>query len=241
MEQPFLLVGITTTILEWVVLFCYNEPYNYSMDFVVNLIIVLGVVVGSMILHELAHGVVAFWLGDTSARDAGRLSLNPFKHLDWFMSVLLPLMLALSGGPVFGGAKPVPVDFRRLRFGVWGMALVAIAGPLTNFLLAFIGFLIGHFTGWINMEGVVGTIFVELVLVNLGFFVFNLIPIPPLDGSRVLYALAPNAIQEGMEKMERYGIIIVFGLVVILGEVFSGFMSAVIIGILRGFEFVVGG
>lgn len=213
----------------------------WDMDMVIQLLIVLAIIVGSMVLHELAHGFVAYRLGDTTAKDEGRLSLNPLKHLDPFMSVILPLLLALTGGPVFGGAKPVPIDSRRLKYGEWGMALVAIAGPVTNFLLAFIGFLIGHFTGAIYGDGLLAMVFVQFVLVNLGFMVFNLIPIPPLDGSRVLYALAPDGVQRAMAGMERYGLMIVFGLVFILGGVFSSFMSSVIFGVLQFFEFIVGG
>ena len=103
----------------------------------VGLLVAFIVILISMMLHELAHGFVAYWLGDDTAKDEGRLTLNPLKHLDPVLSIAMPLLLFLTGGPIFGGAKPVPVDSRRLKFGVWGMALVAIAGPLMNFLLAF--------------------------------------------------------------------------------------------------------
>ena len=119
--------------------------------------IVVGVIIASMTMHELAHGWVAYKLGDTTAKEDGRLTLNPLKHLDPFMSILLPLMLFLSGGVVFGGAKPVPVNFSRVKWGVWGMALVALAGPMINFLLAFVSFLIGHYVG--GNWGDVGSIF----------------------------------------------------------------------------------
>ena len=112
-------------------------------EYVVGVLIAFVIVLVSMIFHELAHGLVAYWLGDDTAKSEGRLTLNPTKHLDPFLSILLPLMMFISGGPVFGGAKPVPVNSRNLKHGVWGMALVAIAGPLTNFALALVGFLIG--------------------------------------------------------------------------------------------------
>ncbi len=207
------------------------------------LLVVLGVVLVSMILHELMHGLVAYWLGDDTAKVSGRLSLNPLRHLDPFMSLLLPMLLAVSGGPVFGGAKPVPVDGRRLKGGEWGMALVAVAGPVTNFLLAFAFFLVGHFTGMIYGGGgeVWAQIVAQFILINLGFCVFNLIPIPPLDGSRVIYALAPQGVKEVMLRMERFGILIVFGLIVIFGSVFSNLMGGAVNGILQFFVWVVGG
>ena len=172
-------------------------------------LIVLAIVVVSTVLHELSHGVVAYLLGDTTARDNGRLTLNPLKHVDPYMSILVPMLLYLAGGPIFGGAKPVPVDFRRLRFGAVGMALVAVAGPLTNFLLAFLLFLIGYFTGgfmvsdgavYLGNSEVTEVLF-QAVMINLGFAIFNMIPIPPLDGSRVLYAIAPDGARRVMEGM----------------------------------------
>ena len=212
----------------------------FSWEGILNLVVILGVILFSMVLHELAHGVVAYWLGDDTAKDDGRLTLNPAKHIDPVMSILVPVLLYMSGGPIFGGAKPVPVDTRNLKFGAWGMALVAIAGPLTNFLIALVSFLIGYWTGWLNMPGIVGLIFTELVLVNLGFGIFNLIPIPPLDGSRVLYALAPDEVREGMEKFEKIGIIVVMILVIVFPGVISTIMLGGIQGMLTGFYWLVG-
>ena len=209
---------------------------------ILNIVIVLVIIVGSVILHELAHGVVAYCLGDRTAKDAGRLTLNPIKHIDPYMSILVPVVLYLLHAPVFGGAKPVPIDSRNLKGGVWGMALVAIAGPLMNFVLALIGFLIGHFSGLVY--GVSGEVWqfilVELVYINLGFFLFNLIPIPPLDGSRVLYAIAPDRVRNLMQEMERYGFIIIYVLILILGEIFSHLMVNGMDGILSFFYWLVG-
>ena len=206
------------------------------------ILIVLIIVVGSVILHELAHGVVAYWLGDRTAKDAGRLSLNPIKHIDPFMSILVPVVLYLLNAPVFGGAKPVPVNFANLKWREWGMALVALAGPMTNFLLAFIFFLIGHFSGALYGAGgeTVAFIFSESVLINLGFMIFNLIPVPPLDGSRVLYAIAPDGFRNILATIERYGIIIVYALIVLFGEVFSHLMISGMQGILDFFYLLVG-
>ena len=207
-----------------------------------NIIIVLIIIVGSVILHELAHGLVAYWLGDNTAKDAGRLTFNPIKHIDPYMSILVPVILYLLKAPVFGGAKPVPVNYANLKWREWGMALVASAGPLTNFLLAFISFLIGHFTGWLYGNGgeILNFIFSELVLINLGFMIFNLIPIPPLDGSRILYAIAPDGFRRVLASMEQYGFIVVYILIFLFGEVFSTLMLNGMNGILNFFYFLVG-
>ena len=196
-------------------------------------VIVLLIIVGSVILHELSHGLVAYWLGDRTAKDAGRLTLNPFKHIDPIMSIAVPVMLYLIHAPVFGGAKPVPVNYRNLKWHEWGMALTAFAGPFTNFLIALISFLIGHFSGALYSGGVANFVFTELVIINLGFMVFNLIPIPPLDGSRILYAIAPDSVRGFLAQVERYGFIIVYMLNLVLGPVFSGFMTGCTQGIIN--------
>ena len=201
-------------------------------------LIVFAVILFSMVLHELAHGVVAHFLGDDTAKDEGRLTLNPLKHIDPVMSLVLPLLLFIAGGPIFGGAKPVPINSRNLKWREWGMALVALAGPLTNFLIAFIGFLIGHFTGWIYGDDMLQMFFSYLVITNIGFAVFNMIPIPPLDGSRILYAIAPDSVRTFMLNMERYGIIVVYALVAF--GVFSNLIAGAINGIARFFYWIIG-
>jgi len=199
-----------------------------NIDFV-YLIVVLGVVLISMTLHEAMHAYAGYWLGDDTAKLSGRLSLNPIKHIDPFLTILLPLLLAISGAPIFGAAKPVPFNPNNIRWDEWGAALLALAGPLTNLLLAFLIFglsvILGNpvtMTG--SASGIDGLVLTVGVMVNLGFFIFNLIPIPPLDGSRVLYALAPDFVRRGMESMERYGIIVVFALILIGGSAFSTFL-----------------
>ena len=209
------------------------------MPWIVSLLVVLGVILVSMILHELAHGVVAYWLGDDTAKQEGRLTLNPLKHLDPALSFVMPMLLLAMGMPIFGGAKPVPINTRNLKHGVWGMALVGLAGPLTNILLALVAFVIGYFTGGLLDMGLGGYICWEFIMVNLGFGVFNLLPIPPLDGSRVLYALAPDGVRRAMEGMERWGIWIVMMLVVLAPSVVSTLMSGVMTGILNGFYWLV--
>ncbi|MBQ2638479.1 site-2 protease family protein [Candidatus Saccharibacteria bacterium] len=203
---------------------------------IAEILIVFGIILFSMVLHEMAHAYVAYFLGDTTAKDEGRLSPNPLVHIDPWMSIVVPLMLFISGGPIFGGAKPVPINSRNLKGGAFGMALVALAGPAMNFIIAFVGFMIGHFTGGIYTTGLVQTFYLELVLANLGFMVFNLLPIPPLDGSRVLYAIAPDGIREVMERMEQtIGIILVLILVVFFGTYLSQFTSNIVMNILYFF------
>lgn len=203
--------------------------------------VVFVIILFSMVLHEMAHAYTAYFLGDTTARDEGRLSLNPFVHIDPVMSIIVPLVLFISGGPIFGGAKPVPITERKLKWGEWGVALVALAGPLTNFIIAFVGFLIGYFSGGLSSGGYVGLFFKQLILANLGFMIFNLIPIPPLDGSRVAYALAPDFIRELYIRLEKgMGIFLVLIVVYVFGSSLSVFTSSVMIAILKFFYLIVG-
>lgn len=196
-------------------------------DFIINLVVILGVILFSMTLHEAMHAFVAYWLGDDTARLEGRLTLNPIKHIDPFLTILLPLGLALIGGPIFGGAKPVPFRPDQVKGGDYGAALVALGGPLTNLLIAFVSYGVWALSG-APTEGFAGLLFSTIVTVNLGFFVFNILPIPPLDGSRVLYALAPEFVRTGMRYIEQYGIFIVFLLVLVAGQALGVYMSEVI-------------
>ena len=197
-------------------------------------IITLVIILFSMMLHELAHGYVAYLLGDTTAKDDGRLTLNPLKHLDLYMSIILPMILYFIGAPILGGAKPVPVNSRNLKGREWGMALVALAGPLTNFLLAFISFMVWY---WTRGEA---SFMLQAMSVNLGFMIFNLLPIPPLDGSRILYALSPDGVRVALLSMERYGIFMVYVLILVLGGVFSNFMVNIMNDIYQFFCMIVG-
>jgi len=181
---------------------------------------IFAVALFSMILHEMGHALVALWQGDQTAKLAGRISLNPLKHIDPIMTIIVPLLLALTGMPVFGGAKLVPINTRNLKNAEWSFALVAIAGPLVNFILAFVFygiFLLSH-TEWLAQLASTG------VMVNLGFMLFNIIPIPPLDGSRVLYALAPDFIREFMKKIERHGFIVIYILLFFFGTLLSNYI-----------------
>lgn len=197
-----------------------------EIDFL-QLAIVLGVILVSMTLHEAMHAFVAYWLGDDTARQEGRLTLNPIKHIDPFLTILLPLVLAVTGLPIFGGAKPVPFRPDQVKGGDWGAALVAIGGPLTNLFIAFIFFGIWALVGG-QVSGIAATILTMMVTINLGFFLFNIIPIPPLDGSRVLYALAPEFVRTGMRFVEQYGLIFIFALVLLAGPLLGEYMSTTI-------------
>jgi len=166
------------------------------------------VLVFSVIVHEIAHGFVALHFGDQTAKLAGRLTLNPVRHLDPFGSILLPLLLALSGLPVFGWAKPVPYDPRNLRHPKKESGLIAIAGPLTNLLLATVfALIIRILVGTIGLAGYEQIIALldVVVWVNLALTFFNLIPIPPLDGSGVLFSLLPPTARSFELLMRRYG------------------------------------
>lgn len=205
-----------------------------------TIIIVLCVIFISMTIHEVMHGLIAYYLGDDTAKAQGRLTLNPLKHIDPFLTILLPILLALTpGAPIFGGAKPVPFNPNRLRYGEWGVALVAVAGPLVNLLIAFIfyGLMILIRPGEITL---LGEIINLAIIVNLGFFVFNMLPLPPLDGSRVLYALAPDFVRRGMEAIERLGVWVILAVVLLASRYIGEFMLGAINMILRVFEVIFG-
>lgn len=165
----------------------------------------------AIILHELAHALVSTWLGDPTPKETGRLSLNPMKHLDLFGIVALILFHV-------GWAKPVRIDTRYYKHPRLGLALVSIAGPLTNFILAFIGGLfVILFYYIINVEVltvIFGEFFLYFVIINVGLGLFNLIPIPPLDGSKIIGSMLPETAYYQYMKYERYGMF--FLLIVIL-------------------------
>ena len=201
---------------------------------------ILVILIFSAILHEVAHGFVAEKLGDPTARLAGRLTLNPLKHIDPYMSVLLPLLLIISGSPViFGAAKPVPVDPFNLKEGRKDIALVSLAGPLTNVVLAIIGaFLIKaiYFFIHIPSENIKPEIFVLFILgiivrLNLLLAIFNLIPIPPLDGSKVFALILPEKEARVYLSISGIGIFIIFFLLLFpiggfsLGELIFNLLS----------------
>ncbi len=191
-----------------------------------ELLVVLVSIVISMAIHEATHGFVAHWLGDTTAKEQGRLTLNPLKHVDVVTTVLLPMVLIIVGLPPIFAAKPVPFDPDRLRYEEFGMALVGVAGPLTNLALAGLAGLVFHISGAAFGQQFYNAL-ILFVQVNIAFFVFNMIPFPPLDGSRLLYAFAPEPLQEVMRQIEGFGFL---GILVFILLVFQ-FISGPLLGI----------
>lgn len=175
----------------------------------------IAVLAPSVILHEIAHGLVALRLGDSTARDAGRLTLNPVRHIDPFGSVMLPAMLALARQNVFGWAKPVPFNPARFSHPVRGAAVTALAGPLTNLLLAAAAARLAPLTvvdGTIYRTGdsLTGRILIALVVVNCALAIFNMLPIPPLDGSRLLPLMLGPKGRITYARFGQYGFLVLF-------------------------------
>jgi len=184
------------------------------MDIETTVFLVVSLVF-SIILHEVAHGYAAYRLGDPTAAYSNRLTLNPIAHVDLFGSILLPLVLVLTHSPVLlGWAKPVPINPYNFRNYKRGVMITAAAGPLTNFSLALAGGLLFHVVALFAtpLAMVVCKFLIYFCLTNVTLAVFNLIPVPPLDGSRVLYGLLPGRWAEEYLSVERYGMFILFGL-----------------------------
>ncbi len=176
----------------------------------VEFIFQIAILIMSVVIHEVSHGLVADKLGDPTAKLAGRLTLNPLKHLDLFGSVIVPALSYFLGGFIFGWAKPVPYNPYNLRPGRWSEASVALAGPASNFILAvifglFVRYGIGH--GFNEATLHISSL---IVFVNILLMVFNLMPIPPLDGSKILFAFFPEKTFQIRGFFERYGLILVF-------------------------------
>lgn len=208
----------------------------------------------SAVVHEYSHGWMAFKLGDTTAKDLGRLTLNPIKHLDLFGSIILPLILVFTKSPFFiAWAKPVPYNPYRLKDLKYGPLKVALAGPLSNLIMATglgllarvlaipehtkvdlaVNFLSGNHDNLLSMMSgnfvySLFTLSIIGVLINLGLMFFNLVPVPPLDGSKVLYAFLPAKLQDWFYRLEPYGLIILF--VLIAFDVFN-FLIPLILGL----------
>jgi Zn-dependent protease len=194
-------------------------------SFLFNLALAVIPVVLAITLHEAAHGYAALALGDTTARDAGRLSLNPLKHIDRFGTIILPGFLLISQLLVsphkvffmFGWAKPVPVGAWKFRDPRRGMAIVAIAGPLMNFFLAWLGALVMPMTDFPSaVQAAVQQFLIYFMLSNIVLGLFNLLPIPPLDGGRIAVGLLPLQLARAWARLERAGILIVLLVVFIL-------------------------
>ncbi|MEK7162025.1 MAG: site-2 protease family protein [Patescibacteria group bacterium] len=197
-----------------------------------NILITFIILIFSAIVHEVSHGLMAERLGDDTAREEGRITLNPIPHIDPFGSILLPLVLLTLGSPIiFGAAKPVPVNFNNLRDPKKGMALVSLAGPLSNFALALV-LVLPIKLGLANEISY--PILVQAILINLVLGTFNLVPIPPLDGSKILASLAPDFWMQKILSLERYGFLLV------LVFLYLGWLNYLLVPIILWFGTVFG-
>ena len=169
--------------------------------------------------HEAAHAYAAWKLGDDTAYRQGRVTFNPLKHVDPFGTILVPALLLVTASPfLFGWARPIPVAFHRLSHPRRDMALVAIAGPLTNVALAVISALLFHILSSLptSTAAWLGKTLYQSILLNLLLAIFNMLPIPPLDGSRIALSVMPGALAQPYARLERFGLLIVLGLVFVL-------------------------
>ena len=192
----------------------------YSFDHLVSIAVTVALVMVSAVVHEVAHGAAALALGDPTAKNAGRLTLDPRAHLDGFGSVVLPLIMALMGGPVFAFARPVPYDPRRLRHPRRDELLVALAGPASNLAQALLGTLVLGLvlnyaplseTVWMLVE-----VLLTYVSVNLTLCFFNLIPLPPLDGSKVVLFFLTGRARQGYYRLQQYSMVLLIALLYVV-------------------------
>lgn len=205
-----------------------------SLDFTTLVLVIITLII-SITIHEAMHAFTSNWLGDDTAKLEGRITLNPVKHVDPFLTILLPIISVLLLKQLFLVAKPVPFNPYRVKYEEFGAALVALAGPFTNLFLAIVG------AGFLNLfktELSLATIDIVLIFItiNVGLFIFNMLPIPPLDGSRLVYAVAPEPVQRVMAGFEQFGIFVILFLVVSVpafGQLISDLNSQVLDFLIR--------
>ncbi len=173
---------------------------------------VIAVIFYSIIIHEISHGITAYWLGDDTAKRNGRLSLNPIKHIDWFGTVILPLVLYYTAGFVFGYAKPVPINPYNFNNFKRDTGLTAAAGPISNILIAILFALVYHISG---SNSILGVFSIPVIQINLFLALLNMIPIPPLDGSKVLGIFLSDEAYFKYTAQERTGMIVFFAIILI--------------------------
>ncbi len=191
-----------------------------------NAVFYIAILVMSIVIHEVSHGFMAEHFGDKTARFAGRLTLNPLKHLDLFGSVFLPIILVLSNSPfLFGWAKPVPFNPDNLSNKRWGAMWIALAGVLANFSIAILFGIIIRLTSGLDLPSNFYFITSIIVLINLALGIFNLVPIPPLDGSKILFSLLPESFSSIIFKHEQYSLILLLVFIVF----FADFLSPILV------------
>ncbi len=192
-----------------------------QIDFIFSIVILIF----SVVIHEVSHGYAAYMLGDNTAKYAGRLNLNPLNHLEWFGSLILPAISYIFGGFIIGWAKPVPFNPYNLRNQRWGEAIVAIAGPLSNVCIALLFGLSLRFGLASQFGQAFINISVMIVLINLILATFNLVPIPPLDGSKILFSILPYSMQNIRNFLERNSIFFILIFIFFLWQFISPLVS----------------
>lgn len=180
-----------------------------------GIIVLIVVILISLTIHEMMHAYVGYKLGDDTAAQEGRITLNPLAHIDPIMTVLLPIITIVAFGAPILAAKPVPFNPDRVKWDDYGAALIAAAGPFSNLALAILGALLIGLLG-VSSGSFIGYFLLVFVVTNVSLFVFNMLPIPPLDGSRILYAFSPDGVRAVLEQLEQFGLFLVIGLVVLL-------------------------
>lgn len=201
-----------------------------------SIIFYIAIIIVSVIIHEISHGYMAERLGDPTARMAGRLTLNPIAHLDPIGSVILPAILAFSGLPVLGWAKPVPYNPYNLKAGKWGPGLVAIAGPTSNIIVAvFFAIIIRLNMTYVFFSPSFNAAAFVIISLNVLLAIFNMVPIPPLDGSKVLMSVLPYRLSRQIEAtFERFGLILIFAVIFLGGQflfVATQFVVRLLVGV----------